>query len=112
MRFIRVKTTVRREVSHGALFSTTYEVGNSAFDCEERVVPSPENQHLRLPAAEVLVPRVIERDTRLIVVKQIELNGGVPGTIEEELVQGVGIRADSLRFRDTVCVLKDGHFFR
>src|SRR5215472_13536874 len=83
----------------------------SSVNGEERIVLSPENQHFWLPAAEVFMPAVIQRDVRLIVVKQIELNGGVPRTVQEELVDSVGIRADSVRVSNTVCVLEDGHFF-
>src|SRR5215470_5666476 len=87
-------------------------VGPSSLDCEERVVFSPEDQHLRLSTSKVLMPAIIESDIRLIVVQKIELNGRVPRTIEEELIQGVGIRADSVRICNTVCVLNNGRFLR
>jgi len=41
------------------------------------------------------MPVVIKGDVRLIVAKQIELNGGILRTIKKELVQRVGIRIDS-----------------
>src|SRR5215475_13702933 len=43
-------------------------VGLSSLNGEERIVLTPENQHSRLPLAEVLVPAVIKGDIRLIVV--------------------------------------------
>ena len=70
-------------------------IGVSPFDCKERIVLPPKNQHFRLSAAEVLMPVVIKGDVRLIVAKQIELNGGILRTIKKELVQRVGIRIDS-----------------
>src|SRR5215831_15414877 len=70
-------------------FRNVFLVGFGSFNRKKRVVLPPENQHSRLSVAEVLVPAVIERDIRLIVVKQIKLNFGVPRTIEEELVSGI-----------------------
>src|SRR5215469_4042247 len=93
-------------------FQNVSLVGFGSFNRKERIVLPPEDQHSRLSVAEVLVPTVIEREIRLIVVKQIELNFSVPRTIEEELVHGIAIRADSVRICNTVCVLKDGHLFR
>src|SRR5262245_14088293 len=61
--------------------------------------------------AEVLMPAAVERDIRLIVVKKVELNRRIAGTIEEKLIYGVGIRADSIRVFNTMRVLEDCHFF-
>src|SRR6266851_1572356 len=87
-------------------------VGLGPFDGEERIVLSPENQHSRLSAPEVLMPAVIKSDIRLIVVKKIELNCGIARTIQKELVHRIGIRADPGWVGDTVCVLEESHIFR
>ena len=42
------------------------------------------------------MPTVVQRDIRLIVVEKIELNCGIARTIEEELVQRVGIWTNSV----------------
>src|SRR6266850_6741799 len=78
---------------------------------EERIVLPPENQHSRLSFAEVLMPTVIERDIRLIVVKKIKLDCVIARTIEEELVHRIGIRADSVGVFNPMRVLEEGHFF-
>src|SRR5262245_40569943 len=87
-------------------------VGFGSFDGEKWVVLPPENQHSWLPAPEIFMPTIIERDIRLIVVKKIELNCGIAWTIEKQLVHRVGIRADSFRVAYTMRVLKHGHLLR
>src|SRR5262249_1741534 len=87
-------------------------VSLGSFNGEERIVFSPENEHSRLPAAEVLVPTLVEREVRLIVVKKIQLNRGVPRTLEKELVHRIRIRVDAVRVCNSMCVLKNSHFFR
>src|SRR5262245_57246042 len=85
-------------------------VALGSLDGEKWVVFPPENQHPWLSTAEVFMPTVIEQDIRLIVVKKIELNCGIARTIEEQLVHGVGIRADSFNVSNTMRVLEHGHF--
>src|SRR5262249_22557709 len=58
------------------------------------------------------MPAVIERDIRLIVVKKIELNCGVARPVQKELIHRISIWTDSGWVGDTMCVLKDGLFFR
>src|SRR5258708_20669243 len=54
-----------------------------AFNSEKGIVLPPEHQHSRLSLAEVLMPALIERDIRLIVVKKIQFNCGLPRPIQQ-----------------------------
>jgi len=87
-------------------------VGLGPFDGEEWIVLSPEYQHSWLSTPEVLMPAIIERDIRLIIVKQIELNCGIARTIQKKLIHRIRIRADPGWVGDTVCVLEESHIFR
>ena len=71
------------------------QVGLRTLDGEERIVLSPHDQCLRLLVSKEFMPAVIEREIRLIVVKQVELDGVVAGAIKEELIQGVGVRTNT-----------------
>src|SRR4051794_5288373 len=86
-------------------------VGFRSFHREEWIVRSPDNEHARLFSAEVLVPIVVKRNVRLIVVKKVELNGVVAGAVEKELVERISIGADPSRVFDAMRVLKDSHLF-
>src|SRR5438046_4520846 len=86
-------------------------VGLSPFDGKKRIVLSPENQHSRLSAAEVLMPTVVLRNIRLIVAEQVELNFRIAWTIKKVLVQRIGIRANSIKVCDAMCVLEYGGVF-
>src|SRR5580658_9882339 len=56
---------------------------------EEGVVFSPDDQRLRLPVAKEFMPLVIVKKIGLVVVKQVELDRIVAGTVEEVLIDGV-----------------------
>ena len=65
------------------------QVGLRALDGEEGIVFSPHDQRLRLLAAKEFMPAVVECEIRLIVVKQVQLNGVVARAIKEELINCV-----------------------
>ena len=65
------------------------QVGLRTLDREEGIVLSPHDQRLRLLVPKEFMPAVVEREIRLIVVKQVELDRVVAGAIEEELIHGV-----------------------
>ena len=65
------------------------QVGLRTLDGEEGFVLAPHNQRLRLFIAKEFMPAIVESKIRLVVVKQVELDGVIAGTIEEELIQGV-----------------------
>ena len=59
------------------------------LDGEEWIVLSPNDQHLRLLIPKELMPAVVEREIRLVVMKQVKLDGVIAGAIKEELIHGV-----------------------
>ena len=79
---------------------------------KKRIVLSPDNQHPRLSVAEVLVPAVVERNVRLVVVEKIELDRVIARTVQKELVQCIGIGTDPLRVFNPMRVLENGGLFR
>src|SRR5262249_51641262 len=81
-------------------------VSSSAFDGEEWIVLSPEDQHSRLVPAKIFMPAIVEGYIRLIVVKKIELNGRISRTIKEQLVHRVAVRVNLIEICDAMCVLE------
>ena len=77
-----------------------------AFDGEEGVVLAPDDQDPGLMIAEIGVPLVIERDVRRVVVEKIKLDPVVAGTIEEMLVEGVGVGIDAIGIMGAMSVLE------
>jgi hypothetical protein len=63
------------------------QVGLRTLDGEEGIVLSPYDQRLRLFIAKEFMPVVIEGQIRLVVMKKVQLDGVIAGTIEEELVE-------------------------
>ena len=57
--------------------------------------------------AEVFVPRVVERQVRGVVVKEVELNSVIAGSVQQRLVEGVAVRAHRRHVFGTVRVLED-----
>src|ERR1700756_4080251 len=55
---------------------------------------------------EVLVPSVVKRDVRLIIVQQVELDRVISRAIEEDLVKRPIVRTNLFRVLRAVCVLK------
>jgi hypothetical protein len=67
------------------------------LDREKYVIDSPGDEHPRLVLSEIRVPPVVEGQIRLIVMKQVDLNGVVSRPIQKHLVDVVGVGTD-LRF--------------
>src|SRR5260370_13390621 len=65
------------------------EVGLRTLDGEEGVVLSPHDQRLRLLVSKEFMPAVVEREVRLIVVKQVKLDGVIAWSIEKEFIHGL-----------------------
>jgi hypothetical protein len=59
-------------------------------------------------AAKILMPAGIQLQVRRIVVEQADLNRVVAGTIEEMLIERMGVRADPIRLPYAFAVLKFG----
>ena len=78
------------------------------FDGEEAVILAPHDQRPRLFHTEVAVPIVIDRHVGRVVVEEVELDGIIAGSVEEVLIEGIGIRADRRNVCHAVRVLKDG----
>ena len=74
---------------------------------EEGIVLPPHDERARLVLAEVFVPRVVERHVRGVVVKEVELNGVIAGSVQQSLVEGVAVRAHRRRVFRTMRVLED-----
>ncbi len=62
-------------------------VGQSPLGREDGVVPAPNDEGRWLVCSEELLECGIERDVRLVIVKQFPLNVLVAGTVEPYLVQ-------------------------
>jgi hypothetical protein len=65
------------------------QVGLRALDSKEGIVLPPHDQRLRLFVPKEFMPAVVVSEIRLIVVKQVELDGVIAWAIEEELIHGV-----------------------
>lgn len=65
------------------------QVGLRALNGKEGIVLSPHDQGLWLLVPKELVPAVIEREIRSIIVKEIQLDGVVSRAVQEKLIHGV-----------------------
>src|SRR5215471_892012 len=82
--------------------------GLRSSDGEERIVFPPNDEHLRLLGAEVLMPFAIEGDVCSVVMEEVELDGIIPGAVEEMLIERIGIWADTAGIVRAVRVLETG----
>ncbi len=92
-------------------FRDISQIGLRTRDRKEGIVLSPHNQHLRLLVPKEFMPAVVECEVRLVVVKQVKLDGVIAGPIKEELIHGVRVRIDSRNILRSVRVLENGGFF-
>ena len=71
---------------------------------EDLVVLAPGDQHRRLVLAEVLLPLRVQRRVAAVAQEQVELDLVVPLAVEQELVVGRAVRADTSSGFFTPCV--------
>ena len=83
-------------------------VGMRAIGGEDGVVPAPDHERWGLVGAEVRLPRWIQGRVGAVVVKQLQLDRLVAGTVLEILIRGPGVGADGLRVAGAVGVLPLG----
>src|SRR6516164_9854844 len=88
------------------------EIRLCAVDREEGIALSPDNQHLRLLIPKEGMPRLILREVRLVVVQQVQLDRVIAGAVQEELIEGVGVRVDAGYVLNAVRILEDRRLFR
>ena len=79
---------------------------------EERIVLAPHHEHRRLVRAQILLPLREPLRIGAVVVEELELNRVVAGTVEQRLIERLGIGRDPLRPAGAVRVLEDGRFAR
>ena len=56
--------------------------------------------------SERTVPLLIVREVRLVVVQQVQLDGIIDGAIQEKLIDGVGVRADTCYVFYRACIAR------
>lgn len=89
-------------------FGDVAQIRLSTLDGEEGIVLTPHDQSPGLLPAEEGLPGFVVRKVCLVIVKQIELDGVVAGTIEEVLIEGIRVRADAALVLDAMRVLEFG----
>src|ERR1700722_3563875 len=87
------------------------QVSLRTLDGKKWIVLSPHDQRPGLPVSKEIMPPVILRKIRLIIVKQIQLNRIIARAIKKILIHGVGVRTDSRNILRPMRVLKLGGFF-